>query len=73
MDDFAVALARQIEAACEHVARVTLALTWVAIAVRPAVVIPIAVVRRLTRVTPLIVTVAVVMLFDAGSTAPASR
>jgi len=36
-----------------------------------AVVIPIAVVRRLTRVTPLIVTAAVVMLFDARSAAPA--
>lgn len=66
MDDFPVALARQIETACKHVARVILALTWVTIAVRRAVVIPIAVVRGVACITPLIVAVAVVMLRGHG-------
>jgi hypothetical protein len=65
MDDLAVALARQVEAACEHIARVIIALTWIAIAVRPAVIIPIAVVRALTSRMAVIVTVSLMMLFDA--------
>jgi hypothetical protein len=73
MDNLAVALAGQIEAACEHIAWIRVALTWIAIAVRPAVIIPITRVRALTCITPLIVAVAIVMLFDARSAAPAPR
>jgi len=73
-DDFAVASAGQIEAAREHVARVGPAVPWVAIALGPARILPVAVVGALAPIMPLIVPVAtVVMLLDARDAGAASR
>ncbi|OFW08217.1 MAG: hypothetical protein A3H96_23680 [Acidobacteria bacterium RIFCSPLOWO2_02_FULL_67_36] len=75
VDDLAVATAGQIEIAREDIARVGAAVAGIAIAVRPARVVPVAVVGAFTRVTPVIVAVAavVVVILDPVGTWPTPK
>jgi hypothetical protein len=74
VDDFAVTAAGQIEPAGKHVARVGATVPRLAIALRPARIGAIAVVRTVTRIMPVIVTVATVMMrLDLRSTRSASE
>lgn len=68
VDDLAVPIAWQVQAACEHVTRVVAVLPRVAIAVPPAVIVTIAGIVAIAAV----VTIIMVMILDAvrnGATA----
>jgi hypothetical protein len=74
VDDFAVTAAGQIEPAGKNVARVGATVPRLAIALRPARIIAIAVVRTATRIMPVIVTAATVMMrLDLRRTRSASE
>src|SRR5437016_9569939 len=74
VDDFAVTATRQVEASREHVPRVGRTVPRIAIALRPARVIAIAVVCTVTSIMPIVVTVtAIVMRVDWRRTRSASE
>lgn len=62
VNDFAVTAARQVEPARKHVARVGATIPWIAIALRPARIIAIAVVRTVTSIMSIVVTVTVIVM-----------
>jgi hypothetical protein len=74
VDDFAVTAAGQVEPAREHVPRVRRTVPRIAIALRPARIIAIAVVCTITCIMPIVVTVtAIVMCLDLRRTRSASE
>ena len=74
VDDFAVTAAGQVEAPREHVPRVGRTVPRITIALRPARIIAIAMVRTITCIMPIVVAVtAIVMCLDRRSTRSASE